>query len=42
MNLLEMPDCMLMEIFECLTYEEVSKSRLVSFPFFAKTNFINR
>ncbi|XP_014098760.3 uncharacterized protein pall [Bactrocera oleae] len=29
MNFLELPDCMLMEIFEYLTYEEVSKNRLV-------------
>ncbi|XP_011195915.2 uncharacterized protein LOC105220997 [Zeugodacus cucurbitae] len=29
MNLLELPECMLMEIFEFLTYEEVSKNRLV-------------
>ncbi|XP_053953237.1 uncharacterized protein LOC128860037 [Anastrepha ludens] len=29
MNLLELPECMLMEIFEFITYEEVSKNRLV-------------
>ncbi|XP_036338290.1 uncharacterized protein LOC118748094 [Rhagoletis pomonella] len=29
MNLLELPDCMLLDIFEFLTYEEVSKNRLV-------------
>lgn len=41
MNFLELPDCMLMEIFEYLTYEEVSKNRLVSFPFFVETNSVN-
>ncbi|XP_004525425.1 uncharacterized protein LOC101449691 [Ceratitis capitata] len=29
MNLIELPDCMLMVIYEYLTYEEVSKNRLV-------------
>ncbi|XP_037036892.1 F-box only protein 28 [Bradysia coprophila] len=30
MNLLELPDCMLEQIFECLTYDEIAKKRLVS------------
>lgn len=29
MNLLELPECMLEQIFECLSYDEIAKKRLV-------------
>ena len=31
MNILELPDCMLEQIFEYLDYDEIAKKRLVSF-----------
>lgn len=34
MHLLELPDCMLEQIFECLSYDEIAKKRLVSFVLF--------
>lgn len=30
MNLLDLPDCMLEQILECLSYDEIAKQRIVS------------